>query len=249
MAESFHSRHPSVPFVDLFLGGKSGADQCVTVGPVPPSKRESVNESGLGEIKEYGAKSLRGEGPVRVATLGFANVRRDGSIVYPEEPTLPYGPDVHDHVVVPGDILFRNRGYAGGEKVSVAAYVGREAHDEALRQLKTPMNEGCFIHTASLFRIRLKENGQSAAPTVEPEYLAAYINSPRAQRYLTRHNQGLIVQGVTKKDLYQLPVSVPPLAEQRRLVEFLRTQAEYGRVSARISECYGLLADHFFNRS
>jgi hypothetical protein len=249
MSEGFsQSKYRTVAFCDLFLGGRESAERLVSVGPVPPATRDSLNEEGIGERKQFGSKALRGEGAPRVAMIGFGNIRRDGTISFPDEPTLPYGPKVHDYVVRPGDILFRNRGYVGTEKVSVAAYVDREDLDLALRALKSPANEGCFVFNSSLFRIRLQD-GVNDAPLVDAEYLAAYINSSQAQRYLTKHNQGMVITGIKKKDLLDLPIALPSLSEQKQLVQLIRAQAEYARVSARLSECYGLLANHAFNRS
>jgi len=242
------SKHPSVPFVELFLGGREAAERLVSVGPVPPATRDFIAEDGIGQLKQFGSKALRGEGAPRVAMLGFGNIRRDGTISFPDEPTLPYGPKIHDYVVRPGDILFRNRGYVGTEKVSVAAYIDRGSLDVALRSLKSSANEGCFVFNSSLIRIRLQD-GVNDAPLVDPEYLTAYINSSQAQRYLTKHNQGIVISGIKKKDLLDLPVILPPLSEQKQLVQLIRAQAEYARVSARLGECYSLLANHTFNRS
>ena len=220
----------------------------MSVGPVPPATRDSQSEEGIGQRKQFGSKALRGEGVPRVAMLGFGNIRRDGTISFPDEPTLPYGPKVHEYVVRPGDILFRNRGYIGTEKVSVAAYVDRETLGLALRSLKSSANDGCFVFNSSLFRIRLQD-GVNDAPLVDPEYLAAYINSSQAQRYLTKHNQGIVITGIKKKDLLDLPIALPSLSEQKQLVQLIRAQAEYARVSVRLGECYSLLANHAFNRS
>lgn len=246
------SKHPTVPFFDLFVGGRDAADRLVSVGPVPPTTRDFVAEDGIGQLKEFGSKALRGEGAARVAMLGFGNIRRDGTISFPDEPTLPYGPKIHDYVVRPGDILFRNRGYVGTDKVSVAAYVDRDSLDLALRSLKSSANEGCFVFNSSLMRIRLQDGvkrGVNDAPLVDPEYLAAYINSSQAQRYLTKHNQGIVITGIKKKDLMDLPVVLPPLSEQKQLVQLIRAQAEYARVSSRLSECYAVLANHVFSHS
>jgi hypothetical protein len=236
-----------VSLYNLFIGGRETAERLVSVGPVPPSTRNTVGDEGLGQQKQFGSKAFQGDEVPRVALLGFGNIRRDGTVSYPDEPTLSYGPKVHDYVVRPGDILFRNRGYAGSDKVSVAAYIDQESHNAALRSLKAPVDNGCFVYNSSLFRIRLRD-GYNDAPEIEPEYLAAYINSSEAQRYLAKNSQGIIATGIKKKDLLDLPVALPSLPEQKQLVQLIRAQAEYARVSDRLSDCYGLLTNLSFNR-
>lgn len=211
-------------------------------GPVEPRIKKSTG-------KTYGSLALQAEGTPNVALIAFGDLNRDGSIDYPVTPTVAYSPEIHDYVVRPGDILLRGRGYVGSEKVAVAAYVDRESHDAALRTLRKESSEAHFAYNSSLLRIRLQGDGVNDAPRLDPEYLAAYINSPAAQRYLTKHNQGGLVAGVSKSDILGLPVALPSLSVQKQFVQLIRAQAEYARVSARLSDFYGLMANHAFNRS
>jgi hypothetical protein len=241
-ANSLQPKYPRVPLADLIVGGDGQARRVMLTGPM--SLRSNKEENS----KVYGSRALRAEGEPNVALISFGDLNRDGSIDYPDTPTIPYSPYIHDYVVRPGDILLRGRGFAGSAKVSVAAYIDRESHDEALRKLRKSASEVQFAYNSSLLRIRLKDEYDNA-PKLDAEYLAAYINSPEAQRYLTRHNQGGLVVGVSKSDILGLPIALPSLSEQKQLVQLIRAQAEYARVSARLGECYGLLANHTFNRS
>jgi hypothetical protein len=241
-AASSQSKYRQVPLRDLILGGEGYTRHVMISGPVEPRVNKSTG-------KTYGSLALQAEGTPNVALIAFGDLKRDGSIDYPMTPTVAYSPEIHDYVVRPGDILLRGRGYVGSEKVAVAAYIDRESHDAALRSLRKEAHEVHFAYNSSLLRIRLQGDGVNDAPQLDPEYLAAYINSPEAQRYLTKHNQGGLVAGVSKSDILGLPVALPSLSEQKKLVQLIRAQAEYARVSARLGECYSLLANHTFSRS
>jgi type I restriction enzyme, S subunit len=55
-------------------------------------------------------------------------------------------------------------------------------------------------------------------PGIEPTFLAAYLTSPPALGYLQNRARGVAVKGVNISDLRNMPVPVPPHAEQRRIV-------------------------------
>ena len=241
-ANSLQSKYPRVPLGSLLVGGDDQARHVMLTGPMSLRSNKAENS------KVYGSRALQAEGEPNVALISFGDLNRDGSIDYPEIPTIPYSPYIHDYVVRPGDILLRGRGFAGSAKVSVAAYVDRESHDEALRKLRQSSSEAHLAYNSSLLRIRLKGEYDNA-PKIDAEYLAAYINSPEAQRYLTKHNHGGLVVGVSKSDILGLPIALPSLPEQKQLVQLIRAQAEYARVSARLSECYGQMTHHAFNPS
>ena len=241
-AHTLQSKYPRVPLGSLLVGGNDQARHVMLTGPVGVRSNKDENS------KVYGSRALQAEGEPNVAMISFGDLNRDGSIDYPDAPTIPYSTYIHDYVVRPGDILLRGRGFAGSAKVSVAAYIDRETHDEALRKMRKSSSEVHFAYNSSLLRIRLKDEYDNA-PKLDAEYLAAYINSPEAQRYLTKHNQGGLVVGVSKSDILGLPVALPSLSEQKQLVQLIRSQAEYARVCARLSECYGQMTNHALNPS
>jgi Type I restriction modification DNA specificity domain len=219
---------------DIILGD----DDVIQTGPVVPRLNKSTG-------KIVGSQALQLEGQATVALISFGDVRLDGSIDYPMTPTVAYSPEVQDYVVRPGDILFRGRGYAGAKQSGVAAYIQREEHDDALRQLKGVLPQVCYAYNSSVQRIRLGAH----ATQLDPEYLAAYINSPVGQRYLFKHNQGMVVTTVSKTDLMNMPIALPPLSEQRKIVELIRTKAEYARHAAQLLERYDTLINQVFNQA
>jgi type I restriction enzyme S subunit len=57
-----------------------------------------------------------------------------------------------------------------------------------------------------------------------PEYLQIYLQSSFAQQYFARHARGVAVKGVNIASLRAMPVVIPPLLEQRAIVEAVRAQ-------------------------
>lgn len=54
---------------------------------------------------------------------------------------------------------------------------------------------------------------------IDPRYLVWFINEPATQAYLARVATGTTVQALSADKLRDLPVAVPPLAEQQRILD------------------------------
>ncbi|MBC7932024.1 MAG: restriction endonuclease subunit S [Rubrivivax sp.] len=106
-------------------------------------------------------------------------------------------PDVrHDYLLKTGDVLFASR---GTRKQAVVI-------DDDL--------ENTTFGT-QFFAIEARDG-------VLPAYLAWYINQQPAQRYLEEHSMGSNVRIVTKEALSRMPIQMPPLDVQRKVVEVHR---------------------------
>jgi len=55
-------------------------------------------------------------------------------------------------------------------------------------------------------------------PQLDARFVAGYLRSAEAQRYFQRVARGVAVKGVNIGDLRTMPIPVPPLEEQRRIV-------------------------------
>ena len=93
-----------------------------------------------------------------------------------------------------GDILFVGRGYR-----IFAVLV-----DEDLTQT---------VASPHFFILRIKSE-----KLVRPDYLAWYINHTRAQRYFSKHVAGTALPHINRQTLEDLPVILPPLQVQERIV-------------------------------
>jgi len=93
-----------------------------------------------------------------------------------------------------GDILFVGRGYR-----IFAVLV-----DEDLKQT---------VASPHFFILRIKSER-----LIRPDYLAWYINHTRAQRYFSKHVAGTALPHINRQTLEDLPVILPPLQVQERIV-------------------------------
>lgn len=93
-----------------------------------------------------------------------------------------------------GDILFIGRGFR-----IFAVLVDR--------------NLESTVAGSHFFILRVKQS-----EPVRPDYLAWYINHSRAQRYFSQHVVGAALPHINRTTLENLPVILPPLAVQQRIV-------------------------------
>jgi restriction endonuclease S subunit len=115
-----------------------------------------------------------------------------------------------EHFVRAGDVLFISR----GTRRQAAA---------------VNIDPGDVIASGQFFII-----GRS--PEVMPEFLAWYINRRPAQEYLTENAAGSNVQIITRPVLERLPIELPPLETQRRIVDVYKLSLEEQRLLTAIAE-------------
>ncbi len=103
-----------------------------------------------------------------------------------------------------GDIIFRSRG-----QKNTAALLREEVKDA--------------IVAAPLLRVRPNSK------KIVSEYLLWWINHPTSQAYLSMRAEGTMVKMVSKQDLQDLAVTLPPLHQQRKIAAFfdLATQEQH----------------------
>ncbi len=91
----------------------------------------------------------------------------------------------------------------------------RGSHPAAALLCSPPEGTVCSPH---LYVIRLKDPA-----TVMPAFLAWQLNQPGAQDYLRGQSAGSRQQSVRKASVLDLPIQVPPLVHQHRIVTIART--------------------------
>lgn len=128
--------------------------------------------------------------PFRIIQLRDVGERADWQSLVTFKPDI----DTARYLVADGDVLLSCR---GGAPVGVALSGVPE---------NTVASSNFYV-----LRLRLKD--------VLPEYLAWHINQLPAQQYFSVRSQGTRIALLTKADVVELEVPIPPHAVQRRLVD------------------------------
>jgi hypothetical protein len=127
------------------------------------------------------------------AVLQIGDIKPDATLV-PQSLTRVNLPDVRpSHLVAANEVVFISRGTRKG---AIA--------------ITEPIDN--VIATAQLFVLHPDE-------TVLPAYLAWYLNQREAQQYIEENSTGTNVSLITMEALGKLPVQLPSLELQRRIVE------------------------------
>jgi hypothetical protein len=113
------------------------------------------------------------------------------------------------YLVNDGDILFRSR----GERNTAALVAGLTAASVAVLPLVIIRPRGTVI---------------------DPSYLSWFMNSEWAQGYFDKAAQGTKLRMISRNDLESLPIEIPALATQRRIVEVERLATEERRLSLQL---------------
>jgi restriction endonuclease S subunit len=125
------------------------------------------------------------------------------------------------HFIRKGDLVFRSRGMR-----NTVAIINDEIKNT--------------IVAAPLYRIRVKTDN------VLPEYLWWYINLERSQHYLRTRLEGTHGGMISRPALENLPVDVPPLETQKKIIEIFklhhhRQELEKKRIDMQERELTALL--------
>ena len=103
------------------------------------------------------------------------------------------------HLVQKGDLIFRSRGVT-----TTVAILNQKPR--------------ITIVSAPLLRIRINNNA------VLPEYLCWFINQDVSQQYLKMRQEGTHGGMISRQILEGLPVNIPSLEKQRKIIEIINLQ-------------------------
>lgn len=116
-----------------------------------------------------------------------------------------------EYLTQPGDVLFTSRGANRR-----AATVDETAADA--------------IFVSQLYALKIK------TAAVIPEYLAWYLNQKPAQDFFEEHASGSYIQNIQHDVLAQLPVVLPPVEMQKKIVEIYRLGLREREMAEKIAE-------------
>lgn len=143
----------------------------------------------------------------------------DANLVHAERLSRVQMPDLKaHHLVKPGDLLFRSRGTTNS-----AAMVSADL--------------GLAVLAAPMLLVR------PTTGALDPAYLQWFINHPATQAGLASKAAGTAVKMIGASALIHLPVTVPPLAIQRHIVEAARLTSREAALLACLKERRKALID------
>ena len=145
---------------------------------------------------QYGTSSKAGFDPADVPVLRMGNIQ-DGSLDFSDLKYLPaQDKEVQKTLLAPGDLLFN--------RTNSAELVGKSA------VFKGGLGKACFA--SYLIRV-------SFANGFSPDFGCTHINSQQGRRYIGQVRSQQVGQAnVNGTKLAAMPLPVPPLAEQHRVV-------------------------------
>jgi len=148
---------------------------------------------------QYGTSQKASEEPIGVPVLRMGNIV-DGKVSFNDLKYMDLPPDEEaKYLLCNGDILFN--------RTNSAELVGKAAVYPGGRQA---------VFASYLIRIVADPH------TALPHFVVAYINSPQGRRYIQSQLTRAIGQvNVNAKKLGAMPLPIPPLPEQRRIVAYL----------------------------
>lgn len=125
-----------------------------------------------------------------------------------------------------GDILFIGRGHR-----MFAVLIERDLEST--------------VAGSHFFIIRVKKNEQF----IRPDYLTWYINHSRAQRYFSQHIAGSSLPHINRTTLENLPIIVPPLDVQERIVKAHMCRLKEKALLEKLIEKKKQLLDQLLNQT
>ena len=116
------------------------------------------------------------------------------------------------HLAQKGDLVFRSRGHLNTSAILLD-------------------DPGRAVVAAPLLRIRITQ-----PDIVLAEYLNWYISQRDAQRYFTSRQEGTSVNMISRKQLEEMPVAVPPLEQQKNIVALASLSAREQTILRTLTE-------------
>ena len=203
------------------------------LGRILDERRERWEAEQLARGKD--PRRLRYEPPAPPDTDGLPELPRGWVVATLEQITHPirvitYGILMPKENVSNG-VLYVKVKDMKGDKIDISS-LHRTSHEIAAEYIRASLKEGDILLAirgtyGRVAKVPIELNGgnitQDTAriditPHIDKDFIIIFLRSPDAQNYFKRVARGVAVKGVNIADVRAMPVSIPPLAEQRRIV-------------------------------
>jgi restriction endonuclease S subunit len=129
-------------------------------------------------------------------------------------PELSLSKNMEKHILNDGDVIFA----AKGSKNFAAHYETKNGH---------------CVASSTFFVIRLKDEFKKA---IKPEYLVWFFNHPKAQEYLKSKARGSSMPSISKLDLMELEILIPPIDKQTAVLKVDSLQKKEASIMKQIKQ-------------
>jgi hypothetical protein len=146
----------------------------------------------------YAQTSLAGN----VVYLQAKHFDENGSLLDSLVPELPLNSQTEKHLLNEGDVLFA----AKGTKNFATKHEGKN---------------GKCVASSTFLVLRLKEEFQNR---ILSDFLVWYMNHPKTQEWIKAKARGSSIPSISKEDLLELEITLPPLEKQKVIVKINNLQ-------------------------
>jgi len=99
------------------------------------------------------------------------------------------------------------------------------------------------VASSSLYVIRIEDS------RIIPEYLLYYINSSRGQKTLRNIMMGATVKTISKKEISDIEISVPPLEKQKLIVGTISNMSEQTKLMQKKIKLINSLTENILSKT
>jgi len=162
----------------------------------------------------YSARERLEEAPIGVPAIQLSDLTQSDDLIDMEPNSVNLNRDKikQRYFASGGDVLFRSRG----------------------RDTTAALLPDDWPHLAVIVMplLILKPNSE----VIRPDYLAWSINTAEAQLYLNMNKQGQRISMISRRVLDDLPISLPDLQTQKRIVEASRLAKQAHALESRLAD-------------
>lgn len=131
----------------------------------------------------------------KVIYLQLKHFKENGEFMDGIIPELPLNGQIEKHLLSDGDIVFSAKG-----SNNFAALI--------------KFNNPC-VASSTFLVIRLKDEYRTK---ILPEYLVWFMNNLKTQEWIKAKARGSSIQSVSKTDLLDLEITIPPIEKQKKIL-------------------------------
>ncbi|MBW4680609.1 MAG: restriction endonuclease subunit S [Microcoleus vaginatus WJT46-NPBG5] len=187
-----------------------------------PSNWKIITLGELSTLIQYGLNATAEQEGEGFLYLRISDINDDGSVNLANPKYLSKKTqDVSKYILEPGDLIIARSGSVG------RSFVYQSCQEP-------------WVFASYLIRFRIRQD------IADPDYVGLFMRSPTYRRYIDKMSRSVAQANINSKELSKLPIPLPPLPEQKRIVAILREVDEICRLRKQANEKAKQLLYSFF---